>query len=104
MASRTGGLITVQVRLEQSMLHIVIEDNGSGMDTAKVERGMAEMTLSKKGYALVNIRHRLQLYYGSAARMELSAVSGRGSRTDLWIPAVSAGEGGTASYGTGSAY
>ncbi|MNR64099.1 hypothetical protein D3C85_1866200 [compost metagenome] len=47
---------------------------------------MAKREISKKGYALVNIRHRLQLYYGDEARMELSGQAGVGSRTDLWIP------------------
>ncbi|OKP87522.1 two-component sensor histidine kinase [Paenibacillus helianthi] len=83
---RSGGWIHVRISLEQAMLHIVVEDNGKGMDTAKVELGMTERELSKKGYALVNIRHRLQLYYGDEARMELSGQAGVGSRTDLWIP------------------
>lgn len=83
---RSGGWIHVRISLEQAMLHIVVEDNGKGMDTAKVELGMTERELSKKGYALVNIRHRLQLYYGEEARMELSGQAGVGSRTDLWIP------------------
>lgn len=83
---RSGGVIKVRITLEQSMLHIVVEDNGQGMDVQKVEQGMARRELSKKGYALVNIRHRLQLYYGEEARMELSGAAGGGSRTDLWIP------------------
>ncbi|WP_252863350.1 sensor histidine kinase [Paenibacillus riograndensis] len=83
---RSGGCIHVRISLEQSMLHIVVEDNGKGMDAAKVEQGMAKREISKKGYALVNIRHRLQLYYGDEARMELSGQAGVGSRTDLWIP------------------
>ncbi|MNN67773.1 hypothetical protein D3C81_1834290 [compost metagenome] len=56
------------------------------MDAAKVEQGMVGREVSKKGYALVNIRHRLQLYYGDEARMQLSGEAGKGSRTDLWIP------------------
>lgn len=83
---RQGGVITVKIKLEQSMLHIVVEDNGQGMDVCKVEQGMQRRVVSKKGYALVNIRHRLQLYYGEEARMELSGAAGKGSRTDLWIP------------------
>ncbi|OMF87404.1 sensor histidine kinase [Paenibacillus sp. FSL R7-0273] len=83
---RSGGVITVSIKLEQALLHIAVEDNGKGMDAVKVEQGMAGREYSKKGYALVNIRHRLQLYYGDAARMELSGVAGEGSRTDLWIP------------------
>jgi two-component system sensor histidine kinase YesM len=96
---RAGGIVAVRVLLEKGMLHIVLEDNGKGMDVAKVEAGMARQTISKKGYALVNIRHRLQLYYGQEARMELSGEAGRGSRTDLWIPLQ---EGGLLTNGTTS--
>ncbi|WP_084146583.1 sensor histidine kinase [Paenibacillus wynnii] len=112
---RTGGYITVRVSLEveRAMLHIVVEDNGKGMDIQKVEQGMAERTVSKKGYALVNIRHRLQLYYGDEARMKLSSEAGRGSRTDLWIPIIpittmnpinSVKEGVEQAYGTSQAH
>ncbi|MRN56030.1 sensor histidine kinase [Paenibacillus monticola] len=95
---RSGGLITVRVSQEQAMLHIVVEDNGKGMDLQKVEQGMVQQTISKKGYALVNIRHRLQLYYGDTARMELSSEDG--SRTDLWIPLIHMQEGGDGTHGS----
>ncbi|MEK5023378.1 MULTISPECIES: sensor histidine kinase [unclassified Paenibacillus] len=95
---RRGGVIQVRISTEHSMLHIVVEDNGKGMDVVKVEQGMHKREVSKKGYALVNIRHRLMLYYGGEARMELSGEPGAGSRTDLWIPlSPLRGEGG--SYG-----
>lgn len=90
---RSGCLIRVRVSLEQGMLHLAVEDNGSGMDAVKVEQTMAFQPLSKKGYALINIRHRLQLYYGETARMELSGREGLGSRTDLWLPVRPAGAG-----------
>ncbi|MBT2288715.1 sensor histidine kinase [Paenibacillus albidus] len=98
---REGGFITVRASLEQSMLHLVVEDNGTGMNVVKVQEGMARQTVSKKGYALVNIRHRLQLYYGPDARMELSGEAGKGSRTDLWIPLR---EGGALLYETAAGH
>lgn len=82
----SGGSIRLQVLQEQHMLHIVIEDNGVGMDIAKVEEGIAQHSGSKKGYALNNITNRFNLYYGNEARMELNSCSGKGSRTDLWLP------------------
>lgn len=68
------------------MLHISLADNGRGLDAASVKQGMNTAPLSKKGYALFNIRHRLALYYGADARMEIDGAPGKGSRTDLWIP------------------
>ncbi|AIQ57138.1 cache domain-containing sensor histidine kinase [Paenibacillus borealis] len=81
-----GGRIDITVGREQGMLHISLADNGRGLDAASVKQGMNTAPLSKKGYALFNIRHRLMLYYGADARMEVDGEPGKGSRTDLWIP------------------
>ncbi|KHL91417.1 histidine kinase [Paenibacillus sp. IHB B 3415] len=81
-----GGRIDIAVGREQGMLHISLADNGRGLDAASVKQGMNTAPLSKKGYALFNIRHRLALYYGADARMEIDGEPGKGSRTDLWIP------------------
>ncbi|SET89616.1 sensor histidine kinase [Paenibacillus sp. NFR01] len=82
----SGGTIRVAVSREQDMLHIALRDNGKGIDRERLEQAMRREAPSKKGYALFNIRHRLQLYYGSGARMEISGEPGQGARTDLWIP------------------
>lgn len=82
----TGGRIEITVSREQGMLHITITDNGRGLDAVMVKQGMSSAPQSKKGYALFNIRHRLTLYYGTEARMEVDGEPGKGSRTDLWIP------------------
>lgn len=81
-----GGRIDIRVGREQGLLHICITDNGRGLNAAQVKQGMARAPQSKKGYALFNIRHRLALYYGDKARMDVGGEPGKGSRTDLWIP------------------
>lgn len=81
-----GGRIDITVNREQDLLHICITDNGQGLDAEQVKLGMVAAPQSRKGYALFNIRHRLALYYGAEARMEVGGEPGKGSRTDLWIP------------------
>ncbi|WP_405109075.1 sensor histidine kinase [Paenibacillus sp. FSL K6-1217] len=81
-----GGRIDITVGREQGMLHITLTDNGRGLDAASVKQRMNTAPLSRKGYALFNIRHRLTLYYGADARMEVDGEPGKGSRTELWIP------------------
>ncbi|CAI6084981.1 cache domain-containing sensor histidine kinase [Cohnella sp. JJ-181] len=81
-----GGLIRMKADEYEHGLHISIQDNGTGMDADRVRQRMQEPAGAKKGYALGNIRDRLQLYYGDEARMELSDAPGGGARTDLWIP------------------
>ncbi|GAA4849632.1 sensor histidine kinase [Paenibacillus vulneris] len=83
---RSGGIIRVSVSREHNMLHLVIEDNGTGMEMDKVMQAMIHQVSSKKGYAIYNILNRLQLYYGEKASMELFSSLGSGARTDLWIP------------------
>jgi two-component system sensor histidine kinase YesM len=91
---RSGGAIDLQALQEQGKLHIIIEDNGVGMDMGKVQQSMVHQAATKKGYALYNIVNRLNLYYGDAASIELFSSPGRGSRTDLWIP-MRKGDGGS---------
>lgn len=82
----SGGRIRIKADREDGLLHLTIEDNGSGFDAEKVKQGMQLSRNAKKGYALVNIRERLRLFYGDDARMALSNAADGGARTDLWIP------------------
>lgn len=81
-----GGQIHIQVDRQNNLVHLIIEDNGSGMDAAMVSQAMLQPPVSKKGYALNNIVNRLNLFYGEEARIELCSIPGKGSRTDIWIP------------------
>jgi two-component system sensor histidine kinase YesM len=83
----SGGRISVHVQQKDQLLHLIIEDNGVGMDIEKVHERMLQTADSKKGYALRNIKNRLQLYYSSEASMELYS-SEEGSRIELWIPMI----------------
>jgi two-component system sensor histidine kinase YesM len=82
----SGGTIDIHISQENHLLYLRIEDNGTGMNMEKVQQGLIETGNTKKGYALRNIMHRLQLYYGNEARMEMNTNEGGGSRMELWIP------------------
>lgn len=83
---RTGGEIVIEVKQEDQSLRIIVEDNGTGLDMAKIEAGLEKPVDPKKGYALRNIRNRLQLYFGSDAAMLLANKPEGGSRIELRIP------------------
>jgi len=68
-----------------------VKDNGSGMNVEEVERQMRHAATGQKGYALRNIAHRLQLYYGEQARMDLYSEPGRGAEVVLRLPATEGG-------------
>lgn len=84
----TGGLIKLIVRECEGLLHIAIEDNGIGMDAGSIQERIkqAVQPAGNKGYALYNIAHRLHLYFGEEARLEMDSSPGGGTRTELWIP------------------
>ncbi len=80
------GKIYIRVEEDNHKLHLIIEDNGSGMDIDQVRLGMHHVGDSNKGYALRNIMNRLQLFYRDKARMELFNNDTMGSRIEIWIP------------------
>ncbi len=87
----SGGRIDIAIRTEAGQLVLSVKDNGSGMNVEEVERQMRHAATGQKGYALRNIAHRLQLYYGGQARMELYSEPGRGAEVVLRLPATEGG-------------
>ncbi|MDQ1909684.1 sensor histidine kinase [Paenibacillus sp. GD4] len=88
----SGGEILLQVRASEAWLHILVEDNGQGLEPEQLLQEMAAPTTANKGYALRNIYHRLQLYYGEQQRMEISRTETKGARIELWLPRFTGGE------------
>lgn len=87
----TGGFISIRVFCEQGMLLFVVEDNGVGMPS-EVESRSDRKPLG--GYALSNIRQRLELQYGAAGKLELEGVPGAYTRVTVTVPVIAAaGEG-----------
>lgn len=82
----SGGRVRIQISEDDQMLHLLVEDNGTGVDMDKVEQGMVAGGNTKKGYALRNISNRLQLYYGNESRMKLTNNDKNGTTVALWIP------------------
>lgn len=89
---KSGGEIRLTVSAEGEWLVIVAEDNGSGLDPEAVRSGLARPTAEKKGYALRNIYHRLQLYYGDRQRMEIGNNESGGAIIELRLPICEGGK------------
>ncbi|MDG0791213.1 sensor histidine kinase [Cohnella ginsengisoli] len=84
---RENGKISIDVRRDGANLLLRVADNGSGMDVEQVLRRMnGSDTPTKGGYALANVRARLQLTYGAQASMTLSSVPGQETAVSLLIP------------------
>ncbi|MNQ78510.1 Sensor histidine kinase YehU [compost metagenome] len=68
-ALKNQGIIRIKVEKEAQRLVIRVSDNGVGMDVGALKAKMNEPVGPSNGYALKNVRSRLQLYYGQDAEI-----------------------------------
>ncbi|WNS44173.1 sensor histidine kinase [Paenibacillus sp. MMS20-IR301] len=85
-----GGMVMVDIRIEQNLLKIQVADNGSGMSPARMEE-IRRMLESKEDYetnniGMRNIHLRLQLTYGPECGLTLTSQSGFGTQISFAIP------------------
>ncbi|MBV9404753.1 MAG: hypothetical protein JO211_05380, partial [Acidobacteriaceae bacterium] len=66
--------------LEESRLHILIEDNGIGIPDSKLGN------LFEQGIGVSNVNERLRVLFGTDYRMLIDSKPGEGTRTLLEIP------------------
>ena len=82
------GVIRIESRIVDDLLHVKVIDNGVGMDVDK------ELYTEDKGYrfnniGIANIRERLRLNFGDAALLQYESQVGRGTTAELILPAAS---------------
>lgn len=73
-----GGRIDVRARVEDSKLHVDVQDNGVGFNLH-----------SDEGVGLANIRERLQLLYGSEGELVIEAPLEGGALCSIRVPTTS---------------
>lgn len=78
-ASVAAGTVEVSAAVEDGHLLLAVEDDGPGIDP--------DVPASGNGTGLANVRERLERLYGAAARFELDARPGGGTRARLRLPA-----------------
>lgn len=89
----SGGEIYINAQLDEDWLHLTVEDNGTGLIPEQLMASIIHPTTMDEGYALRNIYHRLQLYYGDQQRMIISNNDSGGARIEIWIPKQTEGMG-----------
>jgi two-component system LytT family sensor kinase len=75
-----GGEIRLRVWLEDTRLHILIEDNGVGIPESKLG------ALFDSGIGVSNVNERLRVLFGLGYRMIIDSKPGEGTRTLIEIP------------------
>ena len=91
----SGGMIRLKIEMEEERLHVVIEDNGCGMDEEKA--GQIRKLLSdsqaavpehsgRSGVGIRNVLTRMRMFYGERFEAGLETKEGEGTRFVFLIP------------------
>ena len=80
------GVVGIRVRQVGDHLHILIADNGVGMDKETQRRVFEEGFGSNMGLGLTNVNERLVSLYGPEYRLRIRSIPGRGTAIRLRIP------------------
>lgn len=90
---RKPGFIQVIIRLAEDRLHIVVEDNGSGIGDERLEqirRDLDQVSSGKvQGYrdiGLSNVLSKLRLFCDERAELHIGNRNSGGARVELFIP------------------
>ncbi|MBO5371250.1 MAG: sensor histidine kinase [Lachnospiraceae bacterium] len=84
-----GGEVLVSVeRQGDKHLRFVVEDNGCGIEPAKVVwlRSSLDTNLNRKGIGIANIYQRLKLFYEEDVSFEITSKLGEGTKIAIIIP------------------
>lgn len=91
-AKRSGGTITVMVKVEGQRLHFTVADNGMGMKEEKVQeinqllQGGRQEQPSSGGFGIFNVNERIRLSFGPEYGLEYTSTYTEGTRVELWHP------------------
>ncbi len=81
----SGGTITLRSRLNGGQLIIEVEDDGVGIAPG---RPRTSGVISGTGIGMRNVRERLEVLFGEAARFEVTSRPGRGTLITMEMPAA----------------
>lgn len=89
------GFLHISVARTEDGIRIALSDNGVGIPPERLDmllnappdyQPLDRQEKPRRGYAIWNCMHRLQLYYGGAARIEIQSTLGAGTRIQIVIP------------------
>ena len=81
--------LEIVIKLKDKLLHIVIKDNGKGIDPLMVEafnRGIFEKSGSENHIGIENVITRLKMYYGNHVNIIFESVLEEGTKITVIIP------------------
>ena len=85
----SGYFIRIHSSACDNVLHILVEDNGRGME--KNELHSLQLSLNRdeapdESIGLVNVNQRIRLFYGESYGLQISSIPGKGTRIEILLP------------------
>jgi two-component system sensor histidine kinase LytS len=83
-----GALVGIRAEKQDGLLHVAVEDNGGGMDEAKVHSLLkkSELESCREGIGVRNCAQRLEQIYGPEYSLSISSTPGQGTLVSFAIP------------------
>ncbi|MEW4414964.1 sensor histidine kinase [Clostridium sp. AN503] len=85
--------LTIRMRLAEDQIYIMIKDNGKGIP-AEVLKGLNRGGDAGEHVGVVNVKKRLELYYGEQAAVYFESREGDGTAVHLFVKAIRGEDGG----------
>lgn len=79
-------VIKLSIRRVENQLHIVVEDNGKGMSEERIKQLNQGSINDVKHVGIMNVKKRLELYYGEEAVLYFESLRGSFTKVHLFIP------------------
>lgn len=83
-----GGLIAIRAHRVRDEIHVLILDNGVGMDKERIRRVFEEGFGNNMGLGLTNVNDRLVSLYGEQYRLKIRSRPDRGTAIRVRIPVM----------------
>lgn len=98
--NRNQGLINISVFKKSEKIHLIVEDNGLGIEEEKLGKIKKEISVSYEkmkrevtGIGLRSVGERLKGYFGNECELKIESALGKGTKITIIIPSVKEGEG-----------
>jgi two-component system LytT family sensor kinase len=86
-----GGTVTLRSRIVGDKLMVEVEDDGVGVEMGRnVVAPTSGLVREGFGIGMSNVRERMQVLFGDAARVEMISRPGRGTKVTLLMPVAAA--------------
>lgn len=85
----SGYFIRIHSSACDNILHILVEDNGRGMEKNKLHSLQLSLNRDEapdESIGLVNVNQRIRLFYGESYGLQISSTPGKGTRIEILLP------------------